>query len=134
MTAQLWKRSGEPTARVTFRCPWCDVVGTAMTCGCHQAPAAAWLLIGCPEPTCQRGVMISVSTAAAGTWIELDTGDTGILLDRSRVYPLRFASAPLPPREEIDRLLARAEALLDQLRAAMTRLAAASPVSRGPDP
>jgi len=85
LTAQLWKARGETGARLTFRCPWCDVVGTAPACGRHETRGAVWLLAGCPEPSCGRGVLIEVPSAEP--WGEIDTGERGLLLARSCVHP-----------------------------------------------
>lgn len=88
MTAQLWKTSGQTEARLTFRCPWCDVVGTAPVLASHRARDAYWLFAGCPEPSCERGVMVRLPRVSRwGAWLGVDTGDDGLLLDRRCVFP-----------------------------------------------
>lgn len=95
MTAQLWKTAGQTDARVTFRCPWCDVVGTALVLATHQAHDAYWMFAGCPEPSCQSGVMIRLPRQKrGGMWRELDTGPRGLLLDRRCVLPGWNTRAP----------------------------------------
>ena len=84
VTAQLWKREGED-ARVTFRCPWCDVVGVSRVYGRHEQRKRIWLLAGCPNIPCGRGVLIEVPSRAA--WSQLDTGDDGLLLSPRCVHP-----------------------------------------------
>src|SRR5688500_10924590 len=106
MSAQLWKRVGDE-ARVTFRCPWCDVVGVSVVhgrygqrgasglrAGCPHGPTARggseqrgalWLLAGCPNVPRARGVLIRVPTAEP--WTRLDTGDDGMLLAPACVLP-----------------------------------------------
>jgi hypothetical protein len=84
MTAQVWKRgSAEP--RVTFRCPWCDVVGASGVAGHHDQGTDVWLLVGCANFACRRGVMIRVP--AASPWSRLETDDDGILLAAGCVHP-----------------------------------------------
>ena len=89
MTAQLWKRAGEEP-RVTFRCPWCDVVGVSQIYGRHEQRRVHWLLAGCPNIPCGRGVMIRVSARAP--WAQLDTGDDGLMLAASCVFPNDLAA------------------------------------------
>ena len=84
VSAQLWKRAGEEP-RVTFRCPWCEVVGVSPVYGRYEHRTTIWLLAGCPNVPCARGVLIKVPAAAA--WSQLDTGDDGMLLSPSCVYP-----------------------------------------------
>jgi hypothetical protein len=84
MSAQLWKRVGDE-ARVTFRCPWCDVVGVSVVHGRYEQRGAIWLLAGCPNVPCARGVLIRVPTAEP--WTRLDTGDDGMLLAPACVLP-----------------------------------------------
>jgi hypothetical protein len=84
VTAQLWKRSGEEP-RVTFRCPWCEVVGVSTILGRHESRRTIWLLAGCPNIPCGRGVLIRVPSKA--TWAQLDTGDDGLLLASTCVLP-----------------------------------------------
>jgi hypothetical protein len=84
VTAQLWKRGGEE-ARVTFRCPWCEVVGVSPVYGRYEQRSAIWLLAGCPNVPCGRGVLIKVPSPSA--WAQLDTGDDGLLLAPSCVFP-----------------------------------------------
>lgn len=88
MTAQLWKRVGEEP-RVTFRCPWCDVVGVSPIHGRHEQREMIWLLAGCPNIPCGRGVMIKVPSRAP--WAQLDTGDDGLLIAPSCVFPHEHA-------------------------------------------
>jgi hypothetical protein len=85
MTAQLWKRGPSSDARVTFRCPWCDVVGVSTIHGLHESRADVWLLAGCPHFACRRGVLIRVPSGTP--WDHLDTGDDGLLLAASCVLP-----------------------------------------------
>jgi hypothetical protein len=84
VTAQLWKRGSEE-ARVTFRCPWCAVVGVSPVYGRYEQRKAIWLLAGCPNIPCGRGVLIKVPSRSA--WTQLDTGDDGLLLAPSCVFP-----------------------------------------------
>ena len=84
MTAQLWKREGEEP-RVTFRCPWCDVVGVSVIHGRHEQRKMIWLLLGCPNIPCGRGVMVKVPTRHS--WSSLETDDDGLLIAPSCVYP-----------------------------------------------
>lgn len=84
MSAQLWKRDGEE-GRLTFRCPWCEVVGVSPVLGHHEQRATIWLLAGCPNVPCGRGVLIKVPSTTA--WSRLDTGDDGLLLAPSCVFP-----------------------------------------------
>jgi hypothetical protein len=84
MSAQLWKRGGEE-ARVTFRCPWCDVVGVSAVLGRHEQRDTIWLLAGCPNIPCGRGVLIQVPSREP--WVRLDTGDAGMLLAQTCVLP-----------------------------------------------
>jgi hypothetical protein len=84
VSAQLWKRDGEEP-RLTFRCPWCEVVGVSPVLGRHEQRSTIWLLAGCPNVPCGRGVLIRVPSASA--WSQLDTGDEGMLLAPSCVYP-----------------------------------------------
>ena len=84
VTAQLWKRSGEE-ARVTFRCPWCAVVGASPIYGRYEHRKEIWLLAGCPNVPCGNAVLIRVPSHAP--WAQLDTGDDGILLAPSCVLP-----------------------------------------------
>ena len=84
MTAQLWKREGEDP-RITFRCPWCGVVGVSQIYGRHESRKAIWLLAGCPNIPCGRGVLIKVPSKSP--WAKLDTGDDGMLLDARCVLP-----------------------------------------------
>jgi hypothetical protein len=84
VTAQLWKRDGEEP-RLTFRCPWCDVVGVSPVYGRHEQRTTIWLLAGCPNVPCGRGVLIKVPSVAA--WSQLDTGDDGLLLAPTCVFP-----------------------------------------------
>ena len=46
---------------------------------------AIWLLAGCPNVPCGRGVLIKVPSQSAGA--TLDTGDDGILVGPSCIYP-----------------------------------------------
>ena len=88
MTAQLWKLRGDVHARLTFRCPWCDVVGTTPVLATHSTRDGHYLFAACPEPLCSRGVMVRVSRGAgAGEWDDVDTGERGLLLSRRCVYP-----------------------------------------------
>jgi len=82
VSAQLWKREGEE-ASVTFRCPWCEVVVASRVYGHYDHHAESWLLAGCPNVPCGRGVLIRVPAP----WAQLDTGDDGILLASSCVLP-----------------------------------------------
>ena len=84
VSAQLWKRDGEEP-RLTFRCPWCAVVGVSPVLGRHEQRSTIWLLAGCPNIPCGRGVMIKVPSVSA--WSQLDTGDDGLLLAPNCVYP-----------------------------------------------
>jgi hypothetical protein len=84
VTAQLWKREGEDP-RVTFCCPWCGVVGVSSVLGRHESKKTVWLLVGCPNIPCGRGVLIRVPTRAP--WSKLDTGDDGMLLAATCVLP-----------------------------------------------
>jgi hypothetical protein len=84
MTAQLWKRSGEEP-RVTFRCPWCDVVGVSPVLGRHEGRKTIWLLAGCPNIPCTRGVLIRVPTRAR--WSQLETDEDGLLIGPSCIFP-----------------------------------------------
>lgn len=84
MSAQLWKREGEEP-RVTFRCPWCDVVGASTLFGRYEQRNMIWLLAGCPNVPCRRGVLISVPSPEP--WSRLDTGDEGMLLSAACVLP-----------------------------------------------
>lgn len=88
MTAQLWKLGDRSDARLTFECPWCEVVGTSPVLAVHEARAAYWLFAACPVPSCDRGVMVRVSHAVAGPgWLAVDTGKAGLLLDRTCLIP-----------------------------------------------
>lgn len=88
MTAQLWKRGDRGEARLTFECPWCEVVGSAPVLAVHEARDAYWLFAACPVPSCDRGVMVRVSHAVAGAgWLAVDTGQAGLLLDRTCLIP-----------------------------------------------
>ncbi len=88
MTAQLWKR-GDEEPTVTFRCPWCDVVGVSRVYGHYEQRKAIWLLVACPDVPCGRGVLVRVPTRSA--WAMLDTGDDGLLLDDRCVMPMMMA-------------------------------------------
>ncbi len=84
MTAQVWKRgSDEPS--VTFRCPWCDVVGLSRVHGHHEDRRDVWLLVGCPNVPCRRGVLIRVPKGRP--WSDLETGEDGMLLGAACVHP-----------------------------------------------
>ena len=85
MSAQLWKRGAEEP-RITFRCPWCDVVGVSPVFGRYEQQRTIWLLAGCPNIPCARGVLIRVPSQSP--WSQLDTGDAGLLLAPSCVLPL----------------------------------------------
>jgi hypothetical protein len=85
MSAQLWKREGDDAARVTFRCPWCDVVGVSPVFGRYEQKRIIWLLAGCPNVPCGRGVLISVPSQEP--WARLDTGEDGMLLGPACVLP-----------------------------------------------
>jgi hypothetical protein len=96
VTAQLWKLGDRGDARLTFECPWCEVVGSSPVLAVHEARDAYWLFAACPVPTCDRGVMVRVSHAIAATdWRTLDTGQLGLLLDRTCVIP----TGPERPRD-----------------------------------
>lgn len=82
VSAQLWKREGEEP-RVTFCCPWCAVIGASPVYGHYDHRSESWVLAGCPNVPCGRGVLIRVPAA----WAQLDTGDDGILLSSSCVLP-----------------------------------------------
>src|SRR3954469_11136042 len=84
MSAQLWKREGQEP-RLTFRCPWCDVVGVSPVFGRYEHKKTIWLLAGCPNVPCGRGVLVSVPSAEP--WSRLDTGDDGMLLSAACVLP-----------------------------------------------
>jgi hypothetical protein len=84
VTAALYKREGEDP-RVTFRCPWCAVVGVSPIHGRHESKKTIWLLAGCPNIPCGRGVLIRVPTRAS--WSQLDTGEDGLLLASTCVLP-----------------------------------------------
>ena len=84
VTAALYKRDGEEP-RVTFRCPWCAVVGVSPIHGRVESKKTIWLLAGCPNIPCGRGVLIRVPSRT--TWTELDTGEDGLLLATSCVIP-----------------------------------------------
>lgn len=84
VTAQLWKRAGEEP-RVTFRCPWCAVVGASPVYGRYEHRGEIWLLAGCANVPCARGVLIRVPSVSP--WAQLDTGDDGMLLAPSCVLP-----------------------------------------------
>ena len=84
MTAQVWKR-GSAQPSVTFRCPWCDVVGASPVLGHHEDRRDVWLLLGCPNFGCRRGVMVRVPRGRP--WSQLETPDEGILLGAARVHP-----------------------------------------------
>ena len=86
MTAQLWKLRGDADAQLTLRCPWCDVVGTARVLARQSARDGHYLFVACPEPSCRRGVMIRVSRRG-GEWVEVETGDDGLLLSRRCLFP-----------------------------------------------
>ena len=88
VTAQLWKH-GDAEPRVTFRCPWCDVVGVSRVHGRYEQRRAIWLLAACADPPCGRGVLVRVPTKTA--WAELDTGEDGLLLATTCVMPLALA-------------------------------------------
>ncbi|MGE5180980.1 MAG: hypothetical protein ACM31C_02915 [Acidobacteriota bacterium] len=88
MTAQLWKR-GDEEPRVTFRCPWCDVVGVSGVYGHYEQRKAIWLLVACPDVPCGRGVLVRVPTRSG--WAMLDTGADGLLLDDRCVMPVTMA-------------------------------------------
>jgi hypothetical protein len=88
VTAQLWKRS-EEEARITFRCPWCDVVGVSRVYGVYEQRRAIWVLAACPNVPCARGVMIRVPTRSS--WALLDTGADGLLLASTCVLPLALS-------------------------------------------
>ena len=92
MTAQLWKR-GDAAPRVTFRCPWCDVVGASRVLGVHEQRADAWLLVACAHFACGRGVLVRVPSGTP--WSALETDDDGLLLSSSCVLP-RALSAEEP--------------------------------------
>ena len=79
----LKRRDAEP--RVTFRCPWCDVVVASAVHGHLDQRADVWLLVGCARWTCGRGVLIRVPDAAP--WAALETGDDGVLLGGGCVLP-----------------------------------------------
>lgn len=84
MSAQLWKRDGDD-AQVTFRCPWCEVVGASSVHGRYEQRGTIWLLAGCPNVPCRRGVLIRVPSPEP--WARLDTGDDGMLLSPACVLP-----------------------------------------------
>ena len=86
MTLQVWKQRGEHTARITFRCPWCDVTGVSQSHGHYAGAGAYWLLASCVEPSCARAVMIRV-VSSSPTWDELDVGGDGLLLNRRSIHP-----------------------------------------------
>lgn len=86
MSAQLWKRDREgDDARVTFRCPWCDVVGVSRVHGRYEQRGTIWILAGCPNVPCSCGVLIRVPSPEP--WTRLDTGDDGMLLAPACVLP-----------------------------------------------
>ncbi len=70
---------------MTFRCPWCDVVGASPVLGHHDDRRDVWLLVGCPNPGCRRGALVRVP--AGSPWERLDTGDGGLLLADACVLP-----------------------------------------------
>jgi hypothetical protein len=88
MTAHLYKR-GAADARLTFRCPWCDIVCASAVLGVHEHRADAWLLVACAHFACGRGVLIRVPNATP--WPSLQTSDDGLLLASSCVMPSRPA-------------------------------------------
>jgi hypothetical protein len=84
MTAQVWKRgSHEPS--VTFRCPWCDVIGVSPIHGHTNDRRDVWLLVSCPYFACLRGVLIRVPHASP--WSDLETTEDGILLSSDCILP-----------------------------------------------
>lgn len=84
MTAQLWKR-GDAAPRLTFRCPWCDVVSASNVLGHHEQRADVWLLVACANFRCERGVLVRVPNGSP--WATLETTDEGMLLSSSCVLP-----------------------------------------------
>jgi hypothetical protein len=84
VTAQLWKR-GDEEPRVTFRCPWCDVVGVSRVYGHYEQKKTIWLLVACADIPCGRGALIKVPSRQG--WDRLDTGEDGLLLDGRCVLP-----------------------------------------------
>jgi hypothetical protein len=86
VTLQVWKLRGERAARVTFRCPWCDVTGISEAHGNYRGAGAFWLLAACVDPSCARAVMIRVPSSAP-SWYDLDAGADGMLLNRRCMHP-----------------------------------------------
>jgi len=84
MSAQWWKLAVEDP-RVRFRCPWCDVGAVSPVFGRYEQKRTIWLLAGCPNVPCRRGVLISIPSKEP--WARLETGDDGLLLSAACVLP-----------------------------------------------